>query len=124
MTTLLPTLRILLRTFFAVQLILGIVFWTGNGLQLVTLHMLVGFGFVLTLWAIGIAAAFRGGAPAMSMVAIGWGLLLLWLGASQATLLLGQWHWLIQVAHLLVGFIGMGLGERVASIAIARRATA
>jgi hypothetical protein len=124
MFPLMSTLRILLRTCFAVQLILGIAFWTGNGLQLVPIHMLVGFAFVLTLWAIAIVAAFRGAPPAVAVVAILWGLLLLWLGASQDRLLLGQWHWLIQVTHLLVGFVGIGLGDRIASIAIARRVTA
>ena len=122
MVTLLLTLRILLRTCFAVQLILGIAFWTGNGLQLVPVHMLVGFGFVLTLWAIAIAAAFRGAPPAMAVAAILWGLLLSWFGVAHSGLLLGQWHWVIQVVHLIVGFIGMGLGDRIPSITIARRA--
>jgi hypothetical protein len=120
MNTLLSTLRIVLRTFFAIQLILGIVFWTGNGLQLISLHMVVGFLFVLTLWAIAIAGAFRGVPIGMAAAGIVWGLLIIWLGATQMNLLLGQWHWVIQVLHLLFGFAGIGIGDRMAALAVAR----
>jgi hypothetical protein len=36
------------------------------------------------------------------------------LGLTQANLLDNNWHWVIQVAHLLVGLATIGTGEGIA----------
>jgi uncharacterized membrane protein len=42
-----------------------------------------------------------------------WGLIVLGLGLTQTNLLLNSAHWVIQVLHLLVGLIAIGLGEMI-----------
>jgi hypothetical protein len=49
-----------------------------------------------------------------------WGLIAPILGLTQANILTGNFHWVIQVIHLLIGIGAMGWGERLA-IAIKAR---
>jgi hypothetical protein len=44
-----------------------------------------------------------------------WGLALPAFGMTQATMLIGPWHWIIQVIHLLMGLIALGVADRLAS---------
>jgi hypothetical protein len=114
--------RIVLRTCFVALLVLGLLFWTGHGITLIPLHMAIGFVLVVTLWAIAIAGALRGAPLPLAGIAILWGFLVPWLGQSQFGLLPGPWHWVIQVLHLFVGIVAVGLGERI--IALRRQASA
>src|SRR5690242_19443768 len=53
---------IILRLCAALAVILGILFWSGNALNLIPIHMLLGLLVVLSLWIVGIGQAFsRGG---------------------------------------------------------------
>jgi hypothetical protein len=103
-----------LRGIFVINLILGIIFWTGNepgGILL--LHMILGFIFVIALWYVGFVAAIRGGSIGIQVGTFVVGLLILLLGLSQRQLLLGNAHWVIQVTHLLLAVVGIGLGEMI-----------
>jgi len=102
------------RLFGAILIVLGILFWQGNALQLVNTHMLLGVLFVLALWTLsGIGAATHqsGGLVATGFI---WGIIVLALGMTQQSLMQGSAHWVIRVLHLLVGLIAMGIGERLA----------
>ena len=82
--------QMLLRLFGVILIVLGIIFWTGNALSLVNLHMLVGVLFVLVLWLLsGLAAAAHRSA---GMVVLGfvWGIIVLALGL---TLVLRNSRW-------------------------------
>ena len=106
--------QMLLRLFGLILIVLGIIFWTGNALSLVNVHMLIGLLFVLALWLLsGLAAAAHQSA---GVVALGfvWGIIVLALGMMQRGLMVGSAHWVIQVLHLLVGLIALGIGERLA----------
>jgi hypothetical protein len=46
--------------------------------------------------------------------AVAWGLIAPILGLTQANLLDNNWHWVIQVVHLLVGLAAIGTGEGLA----------
>jgi hypothetical protein len=96
------------------QLITGLAFWTGNLLFLIPFHMLSGLILVLALWAAAFFGA-RAGAP-MWLVALSvvWGLLTPALGMTQTGLMPGDMHWVIQVAHLLVGVVAIYLAQRLA----------
>ncbi len=101
-----------LRGIFVINLILGIVFWTGNdsgGLKLV--HMILGIVFVLALWYITTVAAMRGGSIGLQVGAFIVGLLLAIVGLFQERMIPGGAHWIIQVIHLLLALVGIGLGE-------------
>ncbi len=103
--------RLVVRLFGLILLVLGVLFWSGHARELINTHMLLGVLFVIALWVLsGIAAASRasGGLVALGVV---WGVVVLALGMTQASLMPGPAHWVIQVLHLVVGLIAMGLGE-------------
>jgi hypothetical protein len=50
----------------------------------------------------------------MVAAAVAWGLIAPILGLTQTNLLDNNWHWVIQVAHLLVGLAAIGTGEGIA----------
>lgn len=103
-----------LRGIFLINLILGILFWTGTepgGLTLV--HMLLGIIFVAALWYIGTVSAIRGGNVGLQVGVFVLGLLIALLGLFQKSILPGGAHWIIQVLHLLLAVLGIGLAEMV-----------
>src|SRR5215469_14079700 len=93
---------------------LGLLFWTGNADTLIPLHMLLGITLVLALWALAILGAFTRVGLGMVALALIWGAIAPVLGLTQTRLLPGSGHWLIQVAHLLVGLGVIGLGDTLA----------
>jgi len=107
--------RTLIRLTGLVQIVLGVLFWTGNARGLIPLHMLVGFVLVLSLWVMAALAARAGVQPGLVALAAVWGLVVPVLGLAQDRLLPGSAHWLIQVLHLLVGLGAIGQGEALAA---------
>ena len=115
-------IQMAIRVLWVVQLVLGIIFWTGNALGLVDLHQLIGILLVLGLWTQAVLAA-RAGVPAGLVAgAAVWGLLVPIVGLSQTNLLTGGAHWIIQVIHLLLGMGLIALAENLATRAKARLA--
>jgi hypothetical protein len=111
-----------IRALGVVQLVLGIVFWTGNALGLVDLHQLIGILLVLGLWTQA-AMAHRAGVPGGLVAgAAVWGLLVPIVGLTQRDLFPGSAHWVIQVIHLLLGLGLLALAENLAQRARARLA--
>ncbi len=101
-----------LRALFVVQLVLGILFWTGvAGGGLVALHMLIGIIFVALVWYTGIAAALRGGSMGLILGTFVIGLALALVGLFQTRILPGSNHWIIQVVHLLLALCAVGIAE-------------
>gem|GEM_PF-600335 len=96
-------------------LILGIMIWTGHGDSLIPTHALLGVLFVLSLWAvavIGLTSRIGFVLPGRLII---WGVVIGWFGMSQHTLLPGTLHWTIQVLHVAVGLIAIGLAEVVSA---------
>ena len=103
-----------MRGIFLINLILGILFWTGNALNLTFIHMILGFIVVISLWTIGLAQGFtKGGSFALALATFVLGLLLAIVGLYQTRWLIGSTHWIIQVIHLLLGLSAIGLGEMI-----------
>lgn len=100
----------------ALALISGLLFWLGWALQLMSMHMSLGILAVAALWTIGFAQATApGGSWGLAVAALVTGLLTLLLGLYQAALLIGPFHWIIQVVHLLLGVATIGLGHMAAA---------
>jgi hypothetical protein len=96
-------------------LVLGIIIWTGHGASLIETHALLGVVFVLSLWTvaiIGLASHIGYVLPARLII---WGIVIGWFGMSQHTLLRGSLHWTIQLLHVAVGLIAIGLAEVVSA---------
>ncbi len=89
-------------------LTLGLLFWIAN-LNFIGLHMLFGLIVALCLLTLGIVGVFTGGMRLLGAIGIVYALFVPVFGLTQATLLVGSLHWLIQTAHLLVGLGALAL---------------
>ena len=93
-------------------LALGLLFWTGAALNLISMHMLLGLLAVSALSVIGIGQAFaKGGSWTLAICALVVGALMIVIGMNQASLMVGDLHWVIRVIHLLLGLLTIGLGH-------------
>jgi hypothetical protein len=108
---------IILRLCGALAVILGLLFWSGTALNLIPIHMLLGLLVVLALWVVGIGQVFTSnGSWPLAGGTLLLGLLVIVVGMRQSSLLVGPFHWVIQVVHLLLGILAVGVGQ----IAVAR----
>jgi hypothetical protein len=106
--------QIVARAIAVVQVVLGIVVWTGHGDSLIPVHIAVGLLLVADLWA-AVVLGLRSGAPIpLAVLALIWSVGMPVFGLVQANVLEGDFHVLIQVLHLAVGLVGVGLVEGLA----------
>jgi hypothetical protein len=89
-------------------LTLGLLFWIAN-LNFISIHMLFGLIVALSLLILGIVGVFTRGLRLLGAIGIVYALIVPTFGVTQATLLEGSLHWLIQTAHLLVGLGALAL---------------
>lgn len=95
-------------------LLLGLALWSGQLYGLVHLHAALGIGIVVSLWVLA-GLAFRAGVG-VSLVgtAFVWGLVAIGLGSAQTQILVGSFHWVVQVVHLLAGLGTIAIGAMLA----------
>ena len=94
----------------------GILFWTRTAVNLIALHMLLGFSAVGALWVIGLTQAFaQHGSWIIAACALIVGAVMIVLGMMQSTLLPGEYHWIIQAIHLALGLLTIGIGHMAAA---------
>ena len=97
-------------------LVSGLALWFGAAPGLASMHMLLGFLTVAGLWTIGIAQAVpTGGSTVLAAVAIIVGALTIYVGMNQVALFSGDHHWLIQIGHLILGVLCIGMGHMAAA---------
>lgn len=114
MKTAINVISWLLRLCGLIMLSLGLLFWTGNALNLIRVHIFVGMFLVLLLWTLALVGA-RARVPlGLVALALVWGVITPVLGMTQTQLLPGAFHWVIRVLHLLVGVAAVGQGEALA----------
>jgi len=89
-------------------LLLGLSFWIAQ-IDLISVHMLLGISLALSMIALGIMMLFMRGMRISGAAAIIYALILPVFGLTQSRLLIGDLHWLIQTAHLLVGLGALAL---------------
>jgi hypothetical protein len=96
----------------AINIVLGLMFWTGNALNLVPFHMLAGLILVAALWTLAILALIAGVVRPLAFVGLGWGAAAIVLGLTQnAPPLLGNVHAMVQAFHFLLGLGAIGQSE-------------
>ena len=115
MKTAATVLQILVRVAGLTQIVLGVLFWTGNALTLIPVHMLIGSALVLLLWSLAGMSLWAGVNRGRAALAFVWGLVVVALGMAQNQILPGSAHWVIQVVHLLVGLAAIGIAEGLAA---------
>jgi hypothetical protein len=113
MKTATTVVHMTLRVSGLLLILLGLAIWTGRADGVIPVHEFLGFVLVLSLWALASFAARAGVSMAWVAVAVAWGLIAPILGLAQDRLLMGDWHWTIQVLHLLIGLGAIGLGENL-----------
>jgi len=93
-------------------LILGLLIWIAGASNLIQMHMLLGLLAVAALWVIGIGQAlFKGGSWPIAICALIVGAIMVLLGWNQSALMVGPFHWVIQIVHLVLGLLVIGLGH-------------
>jgi hypothetical protein len=106
-------LLMLARLIGVIQLATGLAFWFGF-MPDTSFHFGLGSLLVLVIWIIALIALFALPKRGVALFTLLWGGLVLWFGMTQATLLVGNLHWIIRVAHLLVGISALALVESLA----------
>ncbi|HEV2459007.1 MAG TPA: hypothetical protein VGS80_11660 [Ktedonobacterales bacterium] len=94
-----------MRLIFLINLVLGILFWTGHADPLVIVHMLLGIVFVALLFFAGTLQAMAGGPIGLMGGTFAVGLLLAIIGFVQ-----DDTGWL-KIVHVLVALAAIGLAE-------------
>jgi hypothetical protein len=99
----------------ALALILGLLFWAGMAVALITMHMALGILTVGALWGIAIAQAVNGGSWLIAAGAIIVGAVTIGFGLIHAALMSGEFHWVVQTLHVTLGILTIGLGHMAAA---------
>ena len=95
--------------------VLGLLLWADAASSLRSIHILLGLVLVVALAAAAVLALRAGAKPILPAIAIAWAFLTVALGMVQAQLLVGDAHIVVQVIHLLVGVVAIGLGEALSA---------
>lgn len=98
-----------------IALVLGLVLWVGEPSGLRPIHMLVGVVLVVGLVLLAVLGLRAGIGPVLPTVAIAWAIVVPVFGMSQETILPGDMHVVVEVSHLLVGIVAIGIGEAIAA---------
>lgn len=121
MRTAILVLTWIVRVAGVVQILLGLSIWIGPGLPYTSLHIQTGVLIVVGLWILAVLALIVRGRPALAGFAILWGLALPAFGMVQSEILVGEWHWIVRVLHLLMGLIALGTADALAKHVLATR---
>ena len=79
-------------------------YWIANSSSFIFTHMVLGIAFALLLLALSLIELLSGRMRLLGASGIGYTLILTALGFTQTGLLVGPMHWLIQTAHVVIGF--------------------
>lgn len=98
------------RTAGLIALVLGLVIWVGAPGAIYPLHMLIGVILVAGLWVLAVLGLRAGTGPVLPAVAVAWGVFTVFFGLNQVSILPDN-QVVVEVAHLLVGIVAIGIGE-------------
>jgi hypothetical protein len=101
-------------------LALGVLMWIGL-YWLVGIHQLLGYVLLASLWAVAVVALRAGVSMGVVVGAVAWGLIVLALGWGQRYVLPGEWHWTIQVLHVVISMASVAWGRWLAMLIGQRR---
>jgi hypothetical protein len=106
-------LRWCVRIAGILALLLGLLIGRVNFNGLPRLHMVLGIVVVAALALIAISGFFARLQPALPLVALVWAGGTAYIGFAQTSLLTGDTHWIVEVAHALLGVGAIGLAEAI-----------
>jgi len=82
----------------------GWLYWIANSTSFIFTHMVLGIAFALLLLVLSLIQLLTGRMRLLGASGILYTLILTALGFTQTSLLVGPMHWLIQTAHVVIGF--------------------
>lgn len=88
------------------------------------LHMLFGLLVALILLVLALMAVFTTGLRRLGAIGVVYAFIVPIFGVTQQMILAGEFHWLIETAHLAVGFGALALIGRISAGFVQRRKTA
>ncbi|MGH2444003.1 MAG: hypothetical protein ACRDFX_12680 [Chloroflexota bacterium] len=97
-----------------IQIVLGILFWSGRADTVIPVHVVVGLILVVSLWILAVLAYKAGVNPNAVALAAVWGVIVPVVGLAQTRILPGGAHWVIQAVHLLLGLAAIALAQMLA----------
>ena len=84
--------------------LLGWLHWIANSTSFIFTHMVLGITFALLLLALSLIQLLSGRMRLLGASGIVYTAILMAMGFTQTGLLVGPMHWLIQTAHVVIGF--------------------
>ena len=91
-----------------VALVLGLLIWFAQA-NVIGIHMITGLIVTVGLLIFSILALLTSGMRGLGAIGLVYALIVPVFGMTQSSMLVGDLHWIIRVAHLLVGLGAMGL---------------
>jgi hypothetical protein len=104
-------LQMIIRVLWVVNIVLGILFATGNLAGLVMLHETLGLVIAICLLILSVMAMVRARAVGLGVAGIIVAILLPVVGMGQVDVLPGNGHWVVEVVHVLVAIAAIALAE-------------
>jgi hypothetical protein len=104
-----------------IEVLLGIVSWTGHGLALTRAALWGGAAFTLLLWWISTLCARAGSPRGLVIAGFTTGAVFAALEWAQAIVLPEPQSWMVRAAQVVLVLIGMGVGAELAASADTRR---
>jgi hypothetical protein len=103
-------------------LVLGLIFWSGRSYEYLHVHMGLGFVTVIAVWVLAVMCL-RKRAASVGLIAAAsvWGVVTVVLGMGQTNMLVGDYHALVQIAHLVMGLGAIAFGA-ILSKSLVRKA--
>ncbi|MFL5664391.1 MAG: hypothetical protein ACJ8BW_24055 [Ktedonobacteraceae bacterium] len=115
----------LLRIIATIAAVVAVTFGMGTytHADFTSIHMLFGLLVALILLILALLAVFTNGLRRLGAISVVYALIMPIFGVTQQMILAGELHWLIQTAHLVVGFGAIALIERISAGFARRRQT-
>jgi hypothetical protein len=113
MLVVLTIARWVVRLVGVLQLIMGLLIWFTNAFGMINPHTLLGVLLVAAMLVVAAVSTQLGAPIGMAAGLAVLAIIILAFGMTQATILPGDYHVIIQVLHPLVGLAGVGLSEAI-----------
>jgi len=94
-------------------LVLGLAIWFAQANMVIPVHMILGLIVTLGLLIVSIMAVLTSELRLLGIIGIIYAVFVPVFGMAQFNLLVGDLHWLIQIAHMLVGLGAMALAGNI-----------
>ena len=108
-------LQMVIRIAGLIQLVLGVIVWTGTADALIMIHALIGSIFTIALFTVTYQAYRADVLPWLVILTAVWALVLPVWGLAQEKIFPESYFWIAQILHVLCGIGAIGLAEMLSA---------